>query len=202
MRLLIAIALVSVTARAHADGVYFQQMFGIGQSDSPLIGKTVQTRAGIGARVQNLAIESWVASDSAPEREGAVFGLVGGEPRMGSDLASYGIAIRTIVPIHRSEKVTFEGYTRIGAGLVEASGRLDGYGGTMVGVGGGFQVRGLVRALGFVWGPLFWLQRGPRVTGALFVDYSYERIALTRADRELHTRGSHLVMGFAIGSAF
>lgn len=202
MRGLLVVVLLCATRRAHADGVYFQQMFGLGQADSPLIGKTIQTRAGIGARVANLAFETWVASDSAPEREGALFGVVGGEPKMATDLASYGVALRTILPIHHTEKVQFEGYTRIGAGLVEASGRLDGYTGTTLLAGGGFQVRGQVRALGFVWGPLFFLNRGPRVTGALFVDYGYERMDLARADRELRIKSTHLMMGFAIGSAF
>ena len=121
---------------------------------------------------------------------------------MGTDLASYGVALRTIVPIHRSEKVTFEGYTRMSAGLVESTGRLDGFAGNVLGVGGGFQVRGRVRALGFAWAPLFFVKRGPKVTGALFVDYGYDRMTLARADRELVTRTNHLVMGFAIGSAF
>ena len=51
-------------------------------------------------------------------------------------------------------------------------------------------------------GPLFWLERGPRVTGALFVDYGNERVDLARADRDARLNTSHLVMGFAIGSAF
>jgi hypothetical protein len=200
MRCVLAIVLTATTA--HADGVYFNQMVGINHADAPQIGKTVQTRAGVGARIDSLAIEAWVASDTAPEREGATLGFLGGEPAMGSDLASYGVALRTILPLHHTDKITVEGYTRIAAGVVDASGQLEGFGGSMLAAGGGLQIRGPVRALGFVWAPLFFLQRGPRVTGALFVDYGYERLDLARADRDLRVKASHLVMGFAIGSAF
>lgn len=72
----------------------------------------------------------------------------------------------------------------------------------MLAAGGGLQLRGRVRALGFIWTPLFFVKRGPHVTGALFVDYGYERLDLTRADRELLVKANHLVMGFAVGSAF
>jgi hypothetical protein len=201
MRAVLAIVLTATTA-AHADGVYFNQMIGAGQSDSPLIGKTVQTRAGVGARIDSLAIEAWSASDSAPDRRDALFGMIGGVPSHLTDLASYGVSLKTIIPIHHTEKVRFEGYTRLSAGIVEASGRLEGYGGRMVSAGGGFQVTGRVRALGFVWGPLFFLKRGPFVTGALFVDYGYERMTLEHGDRSLSPRSNHLVMGFAIGNAF
>lgn len=200
MRLVLAIVLTATTA--HADGVYGSQMVGIGQADAPQIGKTIQTRAGVGARIDSLAIEAWVASDTAPERDGAMLGFVGGEPRIGSDLASYGVALRTIVPLHRTDTITVEGYTRIAAGVVAASGQLEGFGGSMLAAGGGLSLRGQVRALGFVWAPLFFLKRGPRVTGALFVDYGYERLDLARADRELLVKANHLVMGFAVGSAF
>jgi hypothetical protein len=187
---------------AHADGVYFHQTIGVGQADDPLIDKTIQTRAGVGARVRWLAIEAWTASDAKPERDGALVGIVGGEPTMGSDLASYGMAMRAIVPLHRTPKAQLEGYARIGAGLVEASGQLVGFDGhTLIG-GGGIQIRGRVRALGFVWGPLFFMNRGPRVTAALFVDYGYERMTLRGEHREIRTGVSHLVMGFAVGSSF
>jgi hypothetical protein len=46
---------------------------------------------------------------------------------------------------------------------VTANGELDGYGGFGLGVGGGVQLRGSVRALGFLWGPLFFVERGPKV---------------------------------------
>lgn len=201
MRCVLAIALTATTA--HADGVYFNQMVGIGQTDSPAIGKTIQTRAGVGTRIDSLALEAWVASDSATRREGALLGFIGGEPAMGTtDLASYGVALRTILPLHRTDQVSLEGYTRMSAGVVDAAGGLEGFGGHMLSAGGGFQVRGQVRALGFAWAPLFFLNKGPRVTGALFVDYGYEKLDLARGDRELRVTANHLVMGFAIGNAF
>lgn len=134
MRVLLVILVAVATARA--DGVYFHQLLGVGQAESPLIDKAIQTRAGLGARVRWLAVEAWVASDTQPEREGALFGLVGGEPRMKSDLASYGFATRAIRRLHGSDRVTLEGYVRVGAGLVEATGQLDGFRGRML-IGGG-----------------------------------------------------------------
>jgi hypothetical protein len=201
MRALLATLLVCA-GTARADGVYFHQQIGVGQAESPLLDKTIQTRAGIGARVRWIAIEAWAASDTQPEREGALFGIVGGEPRMKSDLASYGVATRLIMPLHRTDKLKLEGYARFGAGLVEATGQLDGFDGhTLIG-GGGLQVTGRVRALGFAWAPLFFMKKGPYVNGALFVDYGYERMELGRADRVIRSGVNHLALGFAIGTAF
>lgn len=199
--LLVMLLLTSADARAE-DGIYFHQTVGVGQAQDPLIDKTIQTRAGVGARVRWLALEAWAASDTQPARDGALFGIVGGEPKLGTDLASYGMSTRLILPIHRTDTALLEGYARVGAGLVEATGQLDGFAGhTWIG-GGGIQIKGRVRALGFAWGPLFFMKRGPRVTGALFVDYGYERMTLHGADREIRTGMSHLVMGFAVGSSF
>ena len=200
MRAMLMLLLTSADARA--DGIYFHQTVGVGQAQEPLIDKTIQTRAGIGARVRWLALEAWAASDTQPVRDGALFGIVGGEPKMGTDLTSYGMSTRLILPIHRTDKALLEGYARVGAGLVEATGRLDGFAGHTWMGGGGIQVKGRVRALGFAWGPLFFVNRGPRVTGALFVDYGYERMTLHRTDREIRTGMSHLVLGFAVGSSF
>jgi hypothetical protein len=201
-RLLVGTALAIASARpAYADGVYFSQTIGIGSSNEDTIGRAIRTRASIGARVRWLAIESWVASDTRYARDGGLL-FIGGEPREGSDLASYGVATRAIVPLHRAPKATLEGYVRAGAGIATANGELEGFRGHTMGAGGGLQLRGRVRALGFLWAPLFLLHRGPHVTGALFVDGGFDRVELRMGDRSLTTTVSQMALGFAIGSTF
>jgi hypothetical protein len=187
---------------AHAEGVYFSQTVGVGHADEPSIGRALRTRASIGARVRWLAVETWVASNTRPAREDAAILFVGGEPRAGSDLASYGVATRAIAPLHRTRDLIVEGYLRANAGVATATGELAGFGGHTFGGGGGFQIRGRVRALGFAWAPLFFVERGPHVTGALFVDTGLERVTLRAGERSLAANVSQLAIGFAVGSTF
>lgn len=195
----LTIAMISQTA--HADGVYYSQTLGIGQSST--FGRPLQTRAALGARVRFLSIESFISSDTQLSRDGAtMFGFLGGEPHMRSDLDSYGIALRGMLPLRVTPKATLEGYARVGAGLASANGVLEGYDGHTFNGAVGFQLRGKVRALGFAWGPLFLLDRGPRVTGALFVEQSLDLVTLHHGADQMRTALSHTTLGFAVGSSF
>jgi hypothetical protein len=200
-RALAAVALSAASARA--DGVYFSQAIGIGDSSQPTIGRAIHARASIGARVRWLAVEPWVTSDTQFSREGAWRGLIGGDPADGySDLAQYGVDVKAIVPLHRTQSSLVEGYLRGGGSIASATGALDGYRGYGLGGAAGFQVRGRVRALGFLWGPLFFVNRGPRVTGALFVEHGEQLVELSMGSSRVSTRVGHTTLGFAVGSSF
>lgn len=193
--------LLALATPAHADdGVYYSQTIGIGQSS--MFGRPMQTRASLGARVRFLAIESWIASDTQLSRDGAWLGFAGGEPRMSSDLDTYGISLRGIVPLHRTRSAILEAYARGNAGLASANGQLDGFAGNVFGGSVGLQLRGKVRALGFAWAPLFMLDRGPHVTGALIVDQSFDWVSLHAGERSARASLSHTTLGFAVGSSF
>jgi hypothetical protein len=196
----IALVIAVTCDVAFADGVYFTQAVGASATDDePSLGRTMQTRAGFGSRVRFLAFEAWIASDTQLAREGGLRGLLGGDPVAGrSDLAHYGVDLKAIAPLHATSDVIVEGYVRGGASIVTASGALDGQRGHGIGAGWGFQLRGRVRALGFLWGPLFFVKRGPKVTAALFVDHGTELVQLM--DRPV--RIDHLRMGFGVGTSF
>jgi len=196
----LAVFAVLASTAARADGVYFTQTVGLSHASESTFGRPLQTRAGFGARVRYLAIEAWMSSDTQLSREGAWL-FVGGEPKMKSDLDSYGVTARAIAPVHRTAKATVEAYARGNLGLAKATGELDGYRGPLAGLGGGLQIRGSVRALGFAWGPLFWLDRGPRVTAALFLDAGYDLVEL-HGERTIRTGLVRTTLGFAVGSSF
>jgi len=192
--------LASTVARAD-DGVYFTQTVGLSHASEATFGRPLQTRAGFGARVRYLAVEAWMSSDTQLARDGSWLYFVGGEPKMKSDLDSYGVTARAIAPVHRTAKATVEAYARGDLGLAKATGELDGYRGPLAGLGGGLQIRGSVRALGSAWGPLFWLDRGPRVTAALFLDAGYDLVEL-HGERTIRTGLVRTTLGFAVGSSF
>ena len=201
--------LVSVLAigTAHADGVYFKESFGVSRARGELegtVGNAIHTRLGAGFRVRWLAVEPWLGTDLQTGRDGAFRGFVGGEPETGrADLTQYGIDLKAIAPLHRSTDVTLEGYLRAGPSLVGGNGALADYSGQALGVGAGMQLQGRVRALGFLWAPLFFLERGPKVTGALYVDQGYEFVRLRKRDAmPIDAHVGNVSVGFAIGSAF
>jgi hypothetical protein len=210
-RALAIATVVAASAPAGAEnptrGLYFTQSMGIGSAHgalAPLVGNAMRTRASIGARVRWLAIEPWVTSDQQTDRDGAWHGFLGGEPAAGrADLSSYGADVKLIAPLHRTADATLEGYVRLGGSIVEANGALDGYGGHGLGAGGGLQLTGKVRALGYLWAPLFLVKRGPKVIGSLFVDQGYELVQLRMANAPvIKGRIGHLALGFAVGSSF
>jgi len=60
-----------------------------------------------------------------------------------------------------------------------------------------------VRALGFLWAPLFWLHKGPKVIGALFLDEGVDYYHLDAGNRApIDTPIVSTNVGFAIGSSF
>jgi hypothetical protein len=204
----LAFTAVLTSAPAHADGLYFSESFGVGRARGvlqPVVGNAVHTRIAVGARVRFLAIESWITADMQTDRDGAWRGLVGGEPAGGrADLESYGVALKAIGSIHRGPSgERIEGYVRGGGFLAAGTGVLEGAQGRGLAAAAGIQIVGRVRALGFLWAPLFFVEKGPRVTGAVFLDQGYDFYRMRLGDgSRMSARVGHVSVGFGVGSSF
>lgn len=214
MRIVIVVALVLAASAqaARADdadfGVYFEESVGVGIAHgdlAPTVGRAIHTRAGVGMRIGWLAIEPWLMTDLQEHREGGLRGfLFGGQPAPGTaDLDAYGLDLKIIAPVHRSTSAQLEAYVRAGAGIASGSGVLDGYTGSTTGAAFGMQITGRVRALGFLWAPLFFVKRGPFLTGALYIDAGYDLYRLDMATAPtIRAHVGHVNVGFALGSRF
>lgn len=164
-----------------------------------VLGSPLHLRVALGMRIGRFAIEPWILSDQQTDRVGAFKGLVGGQPVAGTaDLNAVGLDAKYIVPLDDRVEV----FVRGGPLTADANGALDGFHGRGLGFAAGAQLSGKVRALGFLWSPLFFLARGPRVTGALYLDAGYDFYFLRRGPEQLDARVGHVSIGFAIGSAF
>lgn len=193
---------IAATARA-GNGFYVAESFGAGAGHGALhdrVGGALHVRLGIGARLGNFAIEPWIAEDLQTHRNGGFRGLIGGQPADGSaDLEMKGLDARYSVAIDRHIDV----YVRGGPLLTDGNGALAGYHGAGVGGAVGAALSGRVRALGFLWTPLFFMNRGPLVTGALYLDTGYDAMWLRMAGAPRIDAGvAHVSIGFAIGSGF
>jgi hypothetical protein len=200
---IIVVTVLALCATASADGLYFTESFGVamGRGElAPHMGNPMHLRVAVGGRLGNFALEPWVTSDLQTDRVGAWKGIVGGDPAEGSaDLATYGVDAKYIFPID----VHLSSYVRAGASIVDGLGSLEGYSGRGLGFGGGFQISGKVRALGFLWAPLFFLNRGPKITGAIYLDQGYDFYRLRMAGAPtIHAHVGHVSVGFAVGSSF
>lgn len=208
MRLALALLAITVAAPARADGprtvgAYVDESFGVASTHGKLagvLGDPLHLRFAVGMRLGSFAIEPWFLSDLQTSRVGAFRGLVGGDPAPGSaDLTSLGIDLKYIQTIDEH----LSAYVRGGPLAADANGALAGYAGRGLGFAGGVQVTGQVRALGFLWSPLFFLKRGPMVTGSLFLDAGYDFYFLrAHAGEPINARIGHVSIGFAVGSAF
>ncbi|MBV8760454.1 MAG: hypothetical protein JO257_24395 [Deltaproteobacteria bacterium] len=199
---LVAVAIVLAASSAHADGYFYEQSYGVSSvrgAGAMGVGTGMRVRLGFGVRVGEVALEPWMAADLTLDRTGATYGL-GGEPAMGhADLTGVGFDARWDAAIAEHLAIYVRGGPRIGGG----TGTFATYNGLGLGAGTGIMLRGRVRALGFVWAPLFWLPRGPKVIGALFLDQGvdwYHFRSGSSAPLDLPIVSTNV--GFAIGSDF
>lgn len=199
--LVLAIAFAGTTARA--DGFYFTESVGVSlpRGDlEPYVLQPMKVRLAVGARWRFLAIEPWMSADMQGDREGAFKGFLGGEPPDGtSDLATYGVDAKLIGRLDKHLSV----YVRGGPSIVSANGVLAGYSGYGIGTSAGVSISGKVRALGFLWAPLFFMKRGPFITGSLYMDQGFDFYRLKMAGApDLDGRVGHVSVGFSLGSDF
>jgi hypothetical protein len=199
-------AALAVPAGARAegiDGLYLTESFGVASAGgrfSSMLGTPLHLRLAAGVRVGNAAIEPWILSDLQTDRDGATLGIAGGDPRPGAaDINSWGVDFKYIVPLERHVSL----FARGGPMVSDGTGALAGYHGRGIGAAAGAQLTGKVRALGFLWAPLFFVDRGPMVTGALLIDAGYDFSFLRMSGGPpVHARIAHASVGFAVGSAF
>ena len=182
---LAALALAGGVARA--DGAYLTESFGVasGNGFGGMLGTPLHLRLAIGMRLGNFAIEPWIVSDLQTERDGAILGLAGGDPRPGTaDVNSMGLDARYIVALHDHVAM----FARGGPMVSDGTGALAGYHGRGVGAAVGAQLTGKVRALGFLWAPLFLTKRGPKISGSLYFDQGFDiyRVGMGGRDRRAH----------------
>lgn len=198
-----ALALVLVASSAHADGFYYSQSYGISSArgdGADGLGKSLQLRIALGWRFDALTVGPLLSGNLAVERDDAYFGFVGGVPTMGdSDLKVYGFDAR----YHATIRDNLVMYVRGGPRYASADGALDGYSGFGVGGGTGIQLTGRVRALGFLFAPMFFMKKGPLITASVFLDESVEWYSLAASD--MPTLSVPIVgtsIGIAAGSHF
>jgi len=203
LRATIGTACAIAAAPAHADGYYYEESIGVSSgrgTDAAPLSTSLRVRTGIGLRRGALSIEPWVSADLSFDRAGASFELFGGAPAMGrADLAGTGVDVKFICPLPRSLSL----YVRGGPRYATGAGALTGFDGPGIGVGTGLQLTGRVRALGFLFAPLFFMKHGPYATGALFIDQGVDLYSL--AATPMGTRAVPIVatnFGFAIGTDF
>jgi hypothetical protein len=191
--MLVVASVADVTA-AHADGFYDAESFGVAETHDDIhrsLANAFDVRLGIGMRIGNLAVEPWLAADR---------NLTDGDGRV--DLGSWGLDFKYLTSL-TTALPHLEVYVRGGFGVAQPTGTLEGYSGRGGGMGAGIQLSGKVRALGFLWTPLFFLHRGPMVTGAIYIDDGLDIYSLHRpGDPSITVELVHLSVGFAVGSAF
>ena len=204
-----AAALAALTAAprpAAADGSYFTMGFGPGDVGDELrdyTGTTFRIRAGAGHRVGNVAVEAFLGGDIFDD-----YSL--------SEAGTVGVDVKYILPLSDH----FQGYVRGSASRMSTtigSGYDDcyscgptyyeghSYAGRGLGAGAGLQLRGKVRAIGFLYWPLFFVPAGPKVNAALYVDHGYDFYRLHPDDGRGGTIDAKLyrwTFGFNVGQDF
>ncbi len=202
-------ALVAGPRLAGAEGNYFS--FGLGPTtvEDELATETgtdgMRLRMAVGHRMGNLAFEGFIA----PE-----FFDVGFTTGVG-----VGLDARYILPVSSGLQLYVRGsVSRLSTTLDDGYGYgapPDGsstwgsasrdYAGRGLGGGVGVQLRGKVRALGFLYWPLFFIPAGPKVNAALFMDHGYDFYRLHASDDRggsLDARVTRLTVGFNVGTDF
>lgn len=208
--LLVLAAVMAVPATpASADGIYFTESFGGANIKDELgerIDSAVKFRVSVGVRRRRWAVELWgggyLAEKQVPGCE--LCDRPDYYTYETAGLGAYGLDLKYIEPLSRH----FEVYLRGGpsAAVVDGAG-LDGYAGRGLGFGAGAQLKGKVRALGFLWWPLFFTGVGPKVTASLWADAGYDFYRLHRGGKleavpAIDAKVTSMTIGFAVGSDF
>ncbi|MDQ3370409.1 MAG: hypothetical protein M3680_33735 [Myxococcota bacterium] len=214
MRSVLALILVGATTLpAAADGIYITE--GAGGTDikdelGATMGSAVRLRIALGLRRGSWAVEGWFAAHFGVAASGYAGGDGSVDEAQGSSVAdfgaltTYGLDLKYLQPMAEHVDVYLRG--SMSGGFMEGGG-LDGYAGRGLGVGAGVQLKGKVRALGFLAWPLFFLQVGPKITAALWLDTGYELYRLHPggrfgAGRTVDAQLTSVTGGFALGSDF
>ncbi len=217
MRAALVLALVLGTAStAAADGLYFTESVGGSDVKNELgteISSAMRIRFSLGYRInKSWAVEGFLAGDIGTRvQHGSGYAArcieCGGNNTGGYvDPSSYASALTTVgidVKYLRPLADNFEVYLRGSLG----KGYFGDHSGRGFGAGAGAQFKGKVRALGFLFWPLFFVPVGPKVTAALFIDTGADFYRLHRGgnlDNPDAIDGSmnRITIGWAVGADF
>ncbi len=210
----LSVAIAVFAGTAHADGVYFSENIGgtnVKDELAAYMDGGLRIRGALGYRHRNLAFEVWgsasISSDGYDRHDGQAAPCVpdsychgyGSSPHYGppsTDFASWGMDVKYLQPVASHVEIYLRGGLSKGYAYgIDASGRG-------LGVGAGVQLKGKVPVIGLLFWPLFFTGVGPKMTGALFIDSSYEFYRLHGPARTTDAQLSHLTLGFAFGSDF
>ncbi len=208
-----ALALTAAPRLAAADGSYFTMGFGPGDVGDELqttTDTTFRIKVGAGHRFGNVAVEGFLAGD--------IF-----DDDSLSEATSVGVDLKYFLPLSDH----FQGYVRGSASRMRATlGSGYGYGGYAdcsscsspdygyyggrdyagrgLGGGAGLQLRGKVRAIGFLYWPLFFVPAGPKVNAALFVDHGMDfyRLHAANGGGSIDAKLYRWTFGFNVGQDF
>ena len=218
--LVVSLLLVcALAARADADGAYVTQSMGGADVKDQLgerIDSAARLRLGIGLRRGAWAAELWgglilgsgqtvhadACVDCRPGDHGD-HGGHGGHTFSTMFLGAYGLDLKYLRPLSRHVDVYLRGSASAMRGHVAG----DDYGGRGLGVGAGVQLKGKVRALGFLWWPLFFTGIGPKVTASIWADTGYDFYRLHPGGRlsagpTIDAQLTSMSMGLAVGTDF
>jgi hypothetical protein len=199
------------TGVAAADGFYYTESVGAGHVKDELArympDAFVRIRLSLGIRRGNWALEGFFAgnlnSRTQTTAEGDGAPTVGSGGGGGTSLVGYGLDLKYMQPLSEHFSVYLRG--SLGRGVLDRE--LADYSGRSAGFGAGVQLKGKVRALGFLWWPLFFTGIGPKVTAGLFLDDGYDFYRLHEhgdADkgRAIDAKVTYMTLGFSVGSDF
>jgi hypothetical protein len=210
-RLLALLVLCAATTTASADGFYLTESVGgadVGDELAQYMSSALRLRISAGVRRGRWAFEGWIAGYLGADRvEPTPCSACGGHAYRDvyhpTSLTTYGFDLKYLSPIHEHVDIYLRGGLARGR-MFDGDGEHAGRG---IGAGAGIQVKGKVRALGFLAWPLFFTDVGPKITAALYLDTGAELYRLhpgggldttPAIDAKLHTT----TIGFAAGSDF
>jgi hypothetical protein len=200
---LAAVTLVAAApASARADGHYFSMGVGPTQVEdelAELTGDGVRLRFAVGHRWGNLAAEGFLAPEFLGEHEQA-------------SGVGYGVDVRYILPLTAGVQAYVRG-SMSKLSLEDTSfdresfslGGADERHGRGLGGGVGIQLRGKVRALGFLYWPFFFLPLGPKTNAALTIDHGVDFYRLhdpSGRNGAVDAKLTRLTIGFQVGKDF
>ena len=205
LALVAAATLAVASARpAAADGLYFFEGVGASRYRDELathVGDVgLNIRGGIGWRLGHIAIEGYARAEIAPVTAyGDSVAARSSRPApvsIDNSFGVLGIDLKVIQPISRR----WSAYARAGLSKMIADEHYTGRG---VGATAGIQVAGKVPALGFLWAPLFFFDKGPKVHAALWLETSTSFHRLHAEGRpSIDARIDGWTLGFSVGQDF
>ena len=193
MRALLIVA--ALASPAAADDLYLAESFGWAHATgglAPYVHDALYTRLGGGLHLGPLSVEGWLAGALQIDRDGSTLHLFGGDPRPGrADLQMFGLDFKAEAKL----AWRLRAYVRGGPMAVSADGALEAVLGHGIGGSVGLAIGGRVRALGFLWAPLFFAHRGPYADATAYVELGADWIRMSGG---IDGRIQHVSVGFSV----